>query len=450
VFSERPVRKVFLVLDARWEVRWKDLNDYAREHDTLEGYLEVLDDFPYQRVAFDDGVVRDYNFAAQAQFRPSYDDSGYYNGMYDPCVESGLPPEYCRGCLGLVSDLIALLERDGVADQKISAAYAATEPPTEIPLRRLPFRKFDDFSPFPQTFPCAFARPQTYRFKGVGHYGDNGFAYEFARARDTYDGTEGLRAELGEFYRREFFATVAHFTRLLEPSELPDFPDDARLVVYMQSDGAITRLAVNGRWFPLWEHFPSYGDPYVCRCFRGHRYEIPVADLGLRRGAENKLTIEHIATGRGHGANVVFALQWREKIERPERRKKMGHPRKGYALGDIIDRWNIMLTNLADEIQGFVDAQPYYNALQQIIEEVQKLNAEQEELKGLLKAKTEELYAKIKEGEKNYSSLVRYLKMKFGPRSPILAKYIPQAEAEVDKTKGDFKTKPQESENEPK
>ena len=68
MFSERTVRKVFLVLDARWEARWKDLNDYARETDTLD----VLEDFPYQRVAFDDGVVRDYNFAAQAQFRPKF------------------------------------------------------------------------------------------------------------------------------------------------------------------------------------------------------------------------------------------------------------------------------------------------------------------------------------------------------------------------------------------
>ncbi len=57
---------VFLTLDARREVRWKDLEDYAREHDTLE----VLDDFPHQRVAFDDGVVRNYNFAAQ--FRPKF------------------------------------------------------------------------------------------------------------------------------------------------------------------------------------------------------------------------------------------------------------------------------------------------------------------------------------------------------------------------------------------
>ena len=57
---------VFPVLDARREVRWKDLEDYAREHDTPE----VLDDFPYQKVAFDDGVVRDYNFAAQ--FRPKF------------------------------------------------------------------------------------------------------------------------------------------------------------------------------------------------------------------------------------------------------------------------------------------------------------------------------------------------------------------------------------------
>ena len=40
MFSERTVRKVFLVLDARWEVRWKDLNDYARETDTLD----VLED----------------------------------------------------------------------------------------------------------------------------------------------------------------------------------------------------------------------------------------------------------------------------------------------------------------------------------------------------------------------------------------------------------------------
>ena len=66
MISERIVRKVFLALDARWEARWKDLNDYARETDTLD----VLEDFPYQRVAFDDGVVRDYNFAAQ--FRPKF------------------------------------------------------------------------------------------------------------------------------------------------------------------------------------------------------------------------------------------------------------------------------------------------------------------------------------------------------------------------------------------
>jgi len=110
-------------------------------------------------------------------------------------------------------------------------------------------------------------------------------------------------------------------------------------------------------------------------------------------------------------------------------------PAKGKAFGDKIDRWNIMITNLTAEIAGFVDAQPYYNALQQIIDEAEAINAQQEELKGLLKAKTDELYAKLKEGDTNYASLVRYLKMKFGPSAPILTKYIPAAEGEVDKTK---------------
>ena len=41
MISECIVRKVFLVLDARWEVRWKDLTDYARETETLEGYRTV-------------------------------------------------------------------------------------------------------------------------------------------------------------------------------------------------------------------------------------------------------------------------------------------------------------------------------------------------------------------------------------------------------------------------
>ena len=122
----------------------------------------------------------------------------------------------------------------------------------------------------------------------------------------------------------------------------------------------------------------------------------------------------------------------------------MAKPRKGEAFGDYIDRWNIMHKNLAAEIQGFIDAQPFYNALEQIIGDAQTLNAEQEKLKGLLKAKTNELYKKLDEGEKQYMSLVRYLKMKFGPKAPILAKYIPKAEGKIDKTKGDFKPKPEE------
>ena len=118
----RMVRKPLFALDSRFTVKWKFLFD-SMPHD-YTGYIDIWDTIPWQTVAFDDGETRDHNYASQAQFRPSYGGTGDYYHIFEPCVESGLPEDYCHNCQGLVGDLIALLEHDGIADEMIDAQYA--------------------------------------------------------------------------------------------------------------------------------------------------------------------------------------------------------------------------------------------------------------------------------------------------------------------------------------
>ncbi len=436
-------------IDSKWKVRWKDLwTTHAGPNETYSGYIDYWDEVPWQQVDNPGGVSFDYNHAARAQYLPKYGSAGDYYGVFERCVEVGLPEEYCHHCLGLVQDLIALLEADGIDTHEIEAQYAHGEEPRMVRLRDLFFRNYD---PANIGCPIVFSRPMTYNLGGKGHIGDNSMGSFFIHESESCDGTEGFREELAPPpYRTEFHADALWFIRRFKGSSLPELPADARLVMYVIAAGSVPRLKVNENWyFTDPAHSAPYGDPYGF-CHRAKKYSIGrVSELGLDYEGENSVIVEHIAPRpETIGCQVVFSFEWgTEIVIKPvTRRKKVAGPSKGGAFGDIVGRWKIMIANLAAEIQGFVDAQPFYKSLEQIIDDAEKLNAEQEELKGLLKAKTDELYNKLDEGNKNYASLVRYLKMKFGPDAPILTKYIPAAEGEVDKTKGDFKPKPEEPE----
>ncbi len=539
-------RHVLFALDSRFTVKWKFLFD-AMPHD-YTGYIDIWDTIPWQEVAFDDGITRDHNYASQAQFRPSYGGTGDYIGIFAQCVASGLPEDYCHNCQGLVGDLIALLEADGIADDLIDAQYLATEHtesteteeefnaetaetaeteeelnaetaetaetelPEEIsalpadsalrriPLRNLPFKEFNTERPFPETFPCGFARPMTYRYRGRGHLGDNGEACFFVRESNSYDGTEGLNAELEGNHRHEFWSDVAWFIREITteeisdtiresirrselmaedpnltpqaaanmitigkiahsaallvgiepptPASIPEFeiPADAKLAIYFQACGSICRIRINGVWHILSdEPFPGYGNPYIGFCFRGKKFTIPLSDCGLHTGAgeTNEFVIEYFAIrGEGFCANVIFAFEYTETIheEEPmaEKKKAKKKPRKGRAIGDYFARWNQMLAALTDELQANPHLQDDYDALEALLPQVMAKDAEQEIEKGKLKTITQELKALIKEADKHFMALYRMLKAKFGPKAPELTKYVSTSQAEVDKTKEGF------------
>ncbi|MCD6594629.1 hypothetical protein J7L68_03030, partial [bacterium] len=200
------IRRVpFLCIDSTWRVRWKDLwTTFAGPAGTYTGYIDAWDGIPFQRIMFDDGHERDYNFAAQAQYMPSYGGSGDYLGIYEKCVESGLPETYCHNCVGLVQDLIALLEADGSANETITAAYRDTDDmlvPGTIRLRDLFFRNFDRAN---KSCPLVFSRPLTNHLQGAGHICDNAQKLYYCTADKSCDGTTGLNgSELNENFRAD-------------------------------------------------------------------------------------------------------------------------------------------------------------------------------------------------------------------------------------------------------
>ena len=316
-------RKPILVLDSRFIVRSKWLWDpWAAANEGYTGYVDIWDTIPWQQVVLEDGMPHDFNYAAMAQYLPSYGGSGDYEHIFDPCVASGLHEAYCHNCLGLVGDIIALLEADGIADETISAAYSILESGViaHVPLRNLFFRNFD-----PANFCCpiVFSRPMTYNKGAPGHIGDNNQQVFFVRAVDSCDGTEGMRVSLApETYRNEFRADSMHFLRTVPVDEilgqigLPSIPDGARLVVYCIACGSVPRIQINGIWHVVSPtYFPPYGDPYGY-CFRGHKHTVgTIAECGLRlaAGESNEFIVEHIAPLSDEiGAQVIFCLEWDE------------------------------------------------------------------------------------------------------------------------------------------
>ena len=113
----------------------------------------------------------------------------------------------------------------------------------------------------------------------------------------------------------------------------------------------------------------------------------------------------------------------------------MAGPRKGRALGDLTRRWDIMVTALKAILQQMPQFQVYYDQLNKMLEALIKKDTEQEMLKGELKTLTAEIEKLMGEGEKLYSTLKKMLENEYGKGAPEIAKFVPPASYEVDKTK---------------
>jgi len=311
------VRRIpFLCIDARWQARWKWLwGAFAAENETYLGYIANWDSASWRKVKFDDGILRDYNFAAPAQYLPTY------------AGES----------LGSVRDLGEMLEDDGVVEQTIEAQYIHVESPRAVRVGDLLFR---DFNRRNRACPIVYSRPMTYRFPSAssgngspvaepveaGHIADNAEQVFFAYASESCDGTAGLRGTISGNNRREFWADAIWFSRTF--ADVPSVPSAAKLVLYVIAAGSVPRIRINGTWHhisPL-DYFPSYGDPYGY-VYRGHKHivgaihelplhELPLHELPLHLGAgeSNEFVVEHIAPcGDDIGAQVIFAMEWETK-----------------------------------------------------------------------------------------------------------------------------------------
>ena len=327
-------RKPFLCIDCRWKAFGKWLwDEWAGPNETYSGYITYWDDVPWQTVMHDDGVERDHNFAAQAQYIPTY----------------------AGDIIGFVDDLGKLLHKDGILEDEIIAQYSHEMPVGLVSLKRILYRDFDDS--LPRQCPVVYSRPATYRYRGAGHICDNAHQSNFCTAAMSCDGTAGLKDELGVNYIREFFADAIHFVRKIRVSDMPDVPHDARLVVYIIATGSVGRICINGGdWHIVSSgYFPSYGDPYN---FNYHGYKAVIEDHGLifgtgddvaathasplpDEGAEtepspipmNEIIVELIAPRpEDLGAQVIFSFEWTEIITettpqiKPTRRKKMSKP----------------------------------------------------------------------------------------------------------------------------
>jgi len=284
----------FLSLDARWVAKSKWLWDgWAGPHETYSGYIDYWDEVPWQEVPFDDGKTRDHNYAARAQYLPSY----------------------ASAILGAVGDIIALLERDGIDTRIIEAQYAHGESVRAPQLRNLFFRNFD---PSHSECPIVYSRPVTYTFGAKGHIGDNSHQAFFVRADESCDGTEGMREILGVNFRREFFADAVHYSRTLPAAALPKIPAATpyqRLVCYIIGCGSVPRISINGTWHVVSpDYFPSYGDAYGF-VYRGHKAVIIDHGLHFGEGELNEIIVEHIAPRPlDLGAQVIFSLEWFEEV----------------------------------------------------------------------------------------------------------------------------------------
>jgi len=285
-------KKPFLCIDSRWLAKNKWLWDtHAGPNETYSGYIDYWDEVPWQEVPFDDGKTRDYNYAAPAQYIPTY----------------------AGDILGTVGDLLALLEHDHIDTRIIPAQYAHGESVRDMQLRDLLFRNYD---PSCYRCPIVYSRPVTYHFGGTGHIGDNARQAFFIHESESCDGTEGMREILGVNYHREFFADAVHYFRTIRAEDIVgavrETPLHSNLVLYIIGAGSVPRVSINGVWKVVSPGvFPGYGNPYN---FVYNAYRISIPDHGLRFGAGelNEIIVEHIAPRPiDLGAQVIFSLKWR-------------------------------------------------------------------------------------------------------------------------------------------
>ena len=117
-------------------------------------------------------------------------------------------------------------------------------------------------------------------------------------------------------------------------------------------------------------------------------------------------------------------------------------PRPSRATSSVIRRWEILLERLKIYLQQFPYLQDEYNALNKKLKALRDKDTKQEHTKGELKVLSGEVNDVKKDGGKIYKAILRHLEGEFGKGSRKIAEFVPQAQDEVDKTKGDFKKKP--------
>ena len=401
-------RKVWLSLDARWTAKWKWLwDDFAGPNETYTGYIDAWDSIPWQRVLFDDGIERDFNFAAQAQYIP----------------------KYAGEILGTVEDLANILEGDGILYDEILAQYSPESPAGLVNLKRILYKDFDTTAP---VCSAVYSRPVTHTFGGIGHIGDNSKIEFYIRPEDCCDGTSTGSGVLPA----EFLADAIHFARIVKPDEIPEVPERARLVVYAIAAGSCPRLKINDTWFPISPiYMPPYGDPYGF-IWKGYKHIVGnIADLGLTFEESNTIIVEHIAPRPDTiGCQVFFAFEWDEPLpEEDEMEEKK--PGRGRAHGDYIARWQLILDNLEPLLQEFPYLQDEFDALTVTLEDAIETNARQEKAKADLAVDTEHIQGLYKDGDTVHGKIMRHLKGEWGPSSPKLKAFLSATEGEIDKTK---------------
>ena len=284
-------RKPFLFIDARWaSTKFKWLwDEWAGPNETYSGYVTYWDEVPWGTVHYNDGVVRDFNFASRGQYIPTY----------------------AGEIIGVVEDIIALLERDRIDRRIIEAQHSHPAMPQEIPLRDLFYK---GFNPANVGCPIVFTRPVSYTFGEPGNICDDAHQSNFCMPFMSCDGTPGLRDELGVNYIREFFGDSIHYIREFPASDLPAVSVYNRLVLYIIGCGAVPRVSINGIWHNTSpEYNPPYGCPYG---FVYHAHKVAITGHGLRfgTGETNEIIVEHVAPRpEDLGAQVIFSLEYFEE-----------------------------------------------------------------------------------------------------------------------------------------
>ena len=306
-------RVPFLAIDSLWRVKWKWLwDDFACENGGYTGYLDAWNYIPWQIVELKGIGAQDWNFAAPAQYMPVYDGLTDNEEIFERCVKFGYPENFCINCLGLVQDMIDLLEADGIADAPIPVSYPLSKR-QQSSVQSLRDILFKDFNRNNSVYPIVFSRPMTFIYGGAGHIGDNAQKMFFCRAKDSTDGSVGEINPGGEWqFRDEFRADSMWFLRKIPAASIPNAPRNAKLALYIISCGSVARIRINDEWFHVssLDNFPPYGDPYGFS-FRGYKAVIEDYILNREVDGQNSIAVEHISPVIDSvGAQVIFAFEW--------------------------------------------------------------------------------------------------------------------------------------------